>query len=194
MTDVEDAIRRDDVDEDIQNNIRLRVVNIITNYVRNGEFKRKKGKLTRRLLQLFISAKNFLKANRDKIVVIKADKGGSTVVMNKNEYEEKMNTLLSNLAIYEPFNVPSTLKSLMTKNKQYVEDLFEVKVINNFEMKKMITNNAVVPKIYGVPKVLKIGQLPLRPVVATYDSPCYGLTRFLSNIFNNALNDDDNII
>ena len=39
--------------------------------------------------------------NNEKIVILKADKGNATVVMNTEDYEEKVNSLLSDECTYE---------------------------------------------------------------------------------------------
>lgn len=56
--------------------------------------------------------------------------------------------------------------------------------IDNITYKKLISYNGLAPKIYGLPKLHKNG-IPLRPIVASYMSPVYKLSKFLSNILIN---------
>ena len=58
------------------------------------------------------------------------------------------------------------------------------KIIKNSSLddstkKKLIPRNDILPRIYGLPKIHKIG-VPLRPIVNTIGSPTYLLVKFLA--------------
>ena len=56
--------------------------------------------------------------NNEKIVILKADKGNATVVMNTEDYEEKMNSLLSDECTYEKFPTrPNPVNQIVSRIK-----------------------------------------------------------------------------
>ena len=66
---------------------------------------------------------------------------------------------------------------MSTKLKE--NDWIDDEILNYITMK-----NVAPPKIYGQPKIHKRG-IPLRPVVASYESPNYNVSKFLASILKN---------
>lgn len=62
------------------------------------------------------------------------------------------------------------------------------KWINEEEVGKIVMYNAAIPKAYGLPKIHKTG-IPLRPVIASYESPGYKASKYLANILKNLTKD-----
>ena len=117
---------------------------------------------------------------QDKTInILKSDKGNATVVMDKNDYEEKMLMLLADNKTYERIDSKvNPLKSIKKElNKLLWKFVKEEKITSPvYSMLKCI--KGVKPKIYGLPKVHKVN-LPLRPIVAFVGSPTYNLSKFL---------------
>ncbi|XP_020297813.1 uncharacterized protein LOC109862232 [Pseudomyrmex gracilis] len=88
--------------------------------------------------------------------------------MNKTDYDNKIQTLLTD-STYEKLkkDPTSSLKTLTTNliKKNNLSDM-------------LIPRNAVPPRLYGLPKIHK-SNIPLRPIVSAINSPTYDRARFL---------------
>ncbi|KAI4484575.1 hypothetical protein M0804_007141 [Polistes exclamans] len=91
--------------KDTQNNVRTKVVNILTNY-----FKKNNLNIHNNIINSnFRKTKRFLKQNPD-ITVTRSDKGNNTVIMKKDEYLKEMEKLLEDNNTYSLLNKDPTNK------------------------------------------------------------------------------------
>ena len=109
----------------------------------------------------------------DSIVVLPADKGNATVVMDRTSYNSKMMELLSD-GSYKVLNRNPT-----TGIEKRVEDNLK-KVFRNGHLEEALYKR-LVPK--STPKVHK-PLVPLRPIVCMIGSATYNLARELTRMFN----------
>ena len=121
----------------------------------------------------------------DSIVVLPADKGNATVVMDRTSYNSKMMELLSD-GSYKVLNRNPT-----TGIEKRVEDNLK-KVFRNGHLeealyKTLVPKYTAIPQLYGVPKVHK-PLVPLRPIVCTIGSATYNLARELTRELTRILN------
>ena len=119
------------------------------------------------------SALKSLNQNQD-IVVLKADKGGATVILNKDDYCKKMLDHLHNSGSYKkllkyPLKKISRMVALAIKSSSSVGSLCH----------KLIESSPLTPRIYGLPKIHK-ERVPLRPIVNSIGGPTYLLAKFLA--------------
>jgi hypothetical protein len=120
--------------------------------------------------------------------LLKADKGGTTVLMDHNDYKKKMIEHLSERGSYRKLpNNP--IKKIIRQVK---------KAINNSNLdertKKCLTpNNEITPRIYGLPKIHK-KEIPLRPIVNTIGSPTYELAKHVAKILSPLVGHTDSFI
>lgn len=112
------------------------------------------------------------------IVILPADKGNATVVMDREEYVEKMNSMLDNTTYRRIKGDPTT--RVESKIKKTLKGM-EQKGIDNMMRARMTTQQAKPPQIYGLPKIHKEG-VPLRPIVSAIGSPTYQLAKELAKI------------
>ncbi|XP_072023437.1 uncharacterized protein [Amphiura filiformis] len=118
----------------------------------------------------------------DNIMILPADKGRATVVMNKTSYQDKANELLADKNTYELIKKDPT-----AKYKNRLVD--QLKVLKDEEWidfklyRQLYPTTAVVPKFYGLPKVHK-PSCPLRPIVASRGSITYDTAKFVANILS----------
>ncbi|GLV50793.1 hypothetical protein CBL_20993, partial [Carabus blaptoides fortunei] len=109
------------------------------------------------------------------IIVLPANKGNATVVVNSADYKNKMTAILA-YPVYKPITShPTTYLDKTTKKKIEAAPLDE-------EIKKITIpreKSAKCPKIYGLPMSHK-PETPLRPIVSSIGSPIQLLTRNLS--------------
>ncbi len=119
--------------------------------------------------------------NDDSIVIVPADKGNATVVLNKNEYEDKLNAMLAD-ETYKKLKKDPTSKV----EKQISDALKDCEKEGSMTKEcrlKLTPKASVPPQLYGLPKIHKVG-VPLRPIVSTIGSPTYYLAKWLTKLLS----------
>jgi len=100
-------------------------------------------------------------------MVLNSDKGGVVVILDKEDYHQKILDHLCNNGSYEnlskyPVRKISRAVALALKSSNSVSSLYH----------KLIESSPINPRIYGLPKIHKEGA-PLRPIVNTIRGPTY---------------------
>ncbi|XP_066945202.1 uncharacterized protein [Macrobrachium rosenbergii] len=128
----------------------------------------------------FSTALKRLKSYKD-IRIMKADKGGSIVIMNSSEYREKMYRLLDDETTYAKIENPPTVQKLQNTFNQNVKKIIS-KLCNGKDTLCNKLFSSKLPElacIYGSPKIHKDG-CPLRPIVSSMKSPTKNLAVWLA--------------
>nr|VZH99619.1 unnamed protein product [Spirometra erinaceieuropaei] len=115
--------------------------------------------------------------NDTSIVILPADKGRSTVVLDKTNYVRKANDLLEDRQAYLPCGEES-IKKPVTQLDKTLADMQSNKAISKSVRLAIKPTDADPPRFYGLPKVHKAG-LPLRPIVSLRGAPTYNLAKWL---------------
>nr|VZH99363.1 unnamed protein product [Spirometra erinaceieuropaei] len=111
------------------------------------------------------------------IVILPADKGRSTVVMDKADYIQKANALLEDREAYLPCN-DEPMRRLVTQLDKTLADMQTSKAISKSVRLAIKPVDAAAPRFYGLPKVHKAG-VPLRPIVSLRGAPTFNLAKWL---------------
>ena len=115
-------------------------------------------------------------------MILNADKGNATVVMNATEYNDKINCLLSDSSVYSKLSKKSNPITKITSDvNKYVWNLFKNPKISKAEYHILHYFKGVISRFYGLPKIHKVS-VPLRPIVSFINSPTYNLSKFLSRL------------
>lgn len=187
---IEDGINK--LDDEIKNNTRAKIVNILTNYknkVKNPKYNKLSSE-NETLVNKIKETKTFIKNNPD-IIITQADKSNTTVIMYQLDYKNKMENLLNDNNTYDIVKKdPTTI--IQNKNNKLIKNLYNNNFINETTLKQLICNNGTISKIYGLTKLHKINN-PLRPIVATYNSPTYKTAKYLANILSNLTKNHNNL-
>ncbi|KAL9965907.1 hypothetical protein ACROYT_G029766 [Oculina patagonica] len=117
----------------------------------------------------------------ESIMVLPADKGRASVVMDADTYRTKMSTLIEN-GPYQLLNKDPTDRLTRKLSKELLTlkrngDLSEA-VYN-----KIRPRHKQPPRIYGLPKIHK-ADIPLRPIVSCVNTFAYDLSAYLANILS----------
>ncbi|XP_051781539.1 uncharacterized protein LOC127527292 [Erpetoichthys calabaricus] len=115
------------------------------------------------------------------IIILPADKGRCTVVLNQTDYHEKILSLLSDKNTYEPLKRdPGSgyKKKVIDCLKQLVQD----NAIDQTTYHRLYPGEST-PSLYGLPKIHKQGA-PLRPIVCMINSVTYNISKFLAAVLN----------
>ena len=109
-----------------------------------------------------------LKRDKD-IIILPADKGNVTVVMDRSEYEEKLNGMLKD--DYRQLKRDPTMR-IKTKVKKAIKELEEHGYITAHQRTFLVPQHSTPPQLYGLPKIHK-EKVPLRPIVAAIGFPMH---------------------
>ena len=117
----------------------------------------------------------------ESIMVLSADKGRASVVMDTDTYRAKMSTLIE--------NGPNQLlnKDLRDRlTRKLSEKLFTLKrsgYLLEAVYNKIRPRHKQPPRIYGLPKIHK-ADVPLRPIVSCVNTFTYDFSAYLANILS----------
>ena len=120
-----------------------------------------------------------IQENKD-IMILPADKGRATVILDKAEYEQKMEAMLSDRRTYEVLKKDPS-KKYKDKLVAILQRLQEENKISEEQYKDLYPTTSHIPRIYGSPKVHKTG-CPLRPIVEGIGSCTYKVAKALLDI------------
>ena len=112
--------------------------------------------------------------NMNELIIIQADKGGKTVVMDRTEYINKIETKLNDESTYE--KVPDPTKIVKKKIAELTNRLFKANRINQ-STKYELTSVDNIAKIRGQPKIHK-KDYPMRIVTCSRNTITSPISRF----------------
>ena len=135
-----------------------------------------KPKQNHKEVSLIKSIQSKIKDNN--LIMTRADKGNSIVILCKGEYQQKINTFLEK---EDPLLLKKdpTLK-IQNKLKTTLKDINGI--LSNQDKFKIINMNPTPPKLYGLIKIHK-ENAPIRPVVSYTNSPLSKLCFKLNQIY-----------
>ncbi|XP_078347130.1 uncharacterized protein LOC144632375 [Oculina patagonica] len=119
-------------------------------------------------------------AKDDSIVILPADKGRTTVILNKQDYHTKVKALLDDTNTYEKLTSDPT-GSIKNKLIQTLRNWRKEEKIPGYLYNQLYPTAENVPKFYGLPKIHK-KDAPLRPIVSSIGSVMYDTAKFLAKI------------
>ena len=119
-------------------------------------------------------------AKDDSIVILPADKGRTTVILNKQDYHNKVKALLDDTNTYEKLTSDPT-RAIKNKLIQTLKEWRKEERIPNYLYNQLYLTAENVPKFYGLPKIHK-KDVPLRPIVSSIGSVMYDTAKFLAKI------------
>ena len=131
----------------------------------------------------FFTAIKDLKSEKS-IRICKADKGGKVVIVDKNDYREKMKALLSDTCVYKVLK-KNPLGKMQTEFNRGLKMIFEKYDKKDF-LKKFKSRLPSLPYMYGLPKIHK-ENCPYRPIISNVNSPSYKLAKWLSKQLSKSL-------
>ena len=121
-------------------------------------------------------------SNDDSIMILPADKGRVTVVMDKTEYTNKCNALLSDIKTYKKLKLDPTSK-YKKEIVSALKGLKDRKIITTDLHRNLYPTVDQPPRFYGLPKVHKAGT-PLRPIVSSIGTITYNCAQYLAKVLS----------
>ena len=112
------------------------------------------------------------------LTITRADKGNTIVIMDTDDYDRKMNTIISDTTFYKKLDFDPTDKYVKSIRKEFESLKNNLHITPQF-YNKFYPRGCSAPKIYGLPKIHKTG-VPLRPIVSIFSSSMAKLGKWLS--------------
>ena len=124
-------------------------------------------------------------SKRDNLIICKPDKGNGVVLMNKNDYVDKMNTILLDREKFVPITSDIYKYILSHENKinNLLRKLLKDGIINDATFHNLYSSGSQPGVMYGLPKVHK-PECPLRPILSAIGTHNYNLAKYLVPILN----------
>ena len=129
----------------------------------------------------------------DNIIIQKADKGNVIVIVDKNVYFEKLESILSDKTKFQEVNFSKVNKELdylldeEAEIKKFLQDLRSKEIITDPELERLTPHGSQPGVLYGLCKVHKktLGKSPpFRPILSAIRTPSYELAKFLVPILS----------
>ncbi len=118
----------------------------------------------------------------DSLVILNADKGACTVIMDKVEYDKKLLNLLDDAVTYTKLKKDPT-KATETKMNALLLRIKREGQLGEALYFRLRSTDALCPRLYGLVKIHKEG-LPVRPIVSFTGTSTHALSRHLSEILS----------
>ena len=119
--------------------------------------------------------------SKDKnIVILKPDKGNGVVLLNKQDYINKVNTILSDSSKFETINDTAIklVHRLESKIRLFLGKLKKDSVISDSTYNDLAPTGTRPGILYGLPKIHK-ENVPIRPILSSIKTPAYKMSKYL---------------
>ena len=123
------------------------------------------------------------KAETHNITYLKADKGNTTVIMNKEDLHKKITNFINENNIKELQSDPTTTYQNITK--QTINN--SIHMIQNTEKRFLKQIHPTAPNLNAQPKIHK-DNIPIRPIINYIKAPAYKLTKHIDKTIRQILN------
>ena len=114
-------------------------------------------------------------------VILPADKGKATVMMNREDYDTKMRGMLSTATYKQLKKDPTATQEGRLSRK--LKELEKKGGIPGGLYHRLRPSGSQPPRIYGLPKIHKDG-IPLRPIVSCIGAPSYQLSKHIASLIS----------
>ena len=114
------------------------------------------------------------------IVITRPDKGKGTVILNKEEYIQKVENVLGDNTKFRPIGEPdfTTIFRIEDRINRFLKSLKDDGIISSGLYDSLYSTGASYGIMYGLPKIHK-ENTPMRPILTSYDTPNYKIAKFL---------------
>ena len=124
-------------------------------------------------------------AQNSELYVTKPDKGNGVVIMNKQDYCDKINTILNDETKFSLENIDEKklILKLEDKMNETLRSMKNKNIISKDMYESCTMTGSRLGSLYGLPKVHK-DNCPLRPIVSACGTHNYKLAKFFVNILS----------
>ena len=128
-----------------------------------------------------LNALNNLVKNKE-LFISQPDKGDGIVVLNRDDYVNKMLDILNDRRRFKVDPKQEDLTDqILKKVKKAVKDVADKGFITTDCADRLVPTGYTIPRLYGLPKIHK-PNVPVRPILSMVGSPQHILAKYLANI------------
>lgn len=188
IIDTENIIQNYDTSTNHRMALRNNINNLINKQISNKNDNVKHNVVIKQIIKDHGDFIKWWKGFKKDFIITTSDKTKQTVIISKNDYDNKMNVLLGNKDEYKSIRT-NPISEHNNNIKAHLSLLVKNKSIDSNTYKSLVNNNPLTPRIYGLIKAHKIDN-PLRPILNSFESPSYVLAKFLNPTLNFFKNDN----
>ena len=119
------------------------------------------------------------------IIILRPDKGNGVVILNRIDYDEKINNLLADQTKFKKLDTNTDKLKLILKLEgkltRFLRKLKTVKTITDELFNTLKPTGSYLGRLYGLPKTHK-SQIPLRPILSAVNTFNHKLAKSLVKI------------
>jgi hypothetical protein len=121
----------------------------------------------------------------ESISIVKPDKGNGVVILDKNDYNSKMEDILQDTTKFERSMDDPVKLTLQRENrlKRLLTTLKKSESISPASYEQLLPTGSRIGILYGLPKVHK-NNIPLRPMLSCIDNYSYKVAKFFIPLLN----------
>ena len=110
---------------------------------------------------------------------MKADKGNQVVVMNRKDYSDKLNAIVSDQTKFKPIVADQTqfMRCIEKKVQTEIQKVVKQGGLSDDVFSSIYPSGTSFGRLYGLPKTHK-ANVPLRPILSAINTPTYQLAKF----------------
>ena len=119
-------------------------------------------------------------SNNPDIIITRPDKGRGTVLLNKNDYVQKMDEILNDTTKFTKIGNPTFQLIFKQEDKinRLLKSFKDENLITESTYQNLYSSGSSYGVLYGLPKIHK-ENIPLRPILAAYNNPNYQIAKYL---------------
>ena len=117
--------------------------------------------------------------NDNTIVIMKPDKGNGVVILDKDDYNQKIDTILADTSKFQLLNEDPVKVTLQRENqvKSLLKKLKAENALSEKNYNELYPTGSRIGILYGLPKIHK-PSMPLRPILSSVNHYSYKLAKF----------------
>ena len=123
--------------------------------------------------------------NCTNIVIVKQDKGNGIVILDKDDYNKKMEAILEDETKFQRLDEDPVKLTLQRENKvkRFLSTLKKSESITPATYEKLYPTGSRIGILYGLPKIHK-DNIPLRPILSCINHYSYKIAKFCIPLLN----------
>ena len=124
----------------------------------------------------------------EEILITKPDKGAGVVILNKNDYNDKMKTILNDTTKFDlgPVTNKDNAAKIESQIQRRLLQLRKEYLISKQVYEAIRPTGSQRPRMYGLPKIHK-KDVPLRPILSMTGSAQHQLAKWLTSLLQPVL-------
>ena len=130
-------------------------------------------------------------SNHPNIIITSPDKGRGIVIMNKSDYINKINDILSDKTKFTIIDrdVQALTRSLQDRINNFLRELKKKNIISESDYTRCYASGSDVGYLYGLVKTHK-PNAPIRPIVSSYNMHNYHFSKFIIPLISHLATSD----